>query len=72
MLEIVGRRLDDLRMRTCSAATPLLHDLWDVLGPVWESEGLPVIQVECARFAQGCKTGGACRHPAGQKLPRPE
>jgi|LSQX01.3.fsa_nt_gb ArsR family transcriptional regulator len=58
VLEIVGRRLDDLRDENLQRRyTKLLHDLWDVLGPVWESEGLPVIQVECARFAQGLQNG---------------
>lgn len=35
----------------------LLRAIWDALGPEWERDGLPVIQVECSRFQQRVHEG---------------
>lgn len=35
----------------------MLRALWDALGPNWERDGLPVIQVECARIVQRLNDG---------------
>lgn len=35
----------------------LLRDLWDELAPIWERDGLPIVQLECSRLRQRLDEG---------------
>lgn len=35
----------------------LLRELWAEVGPMWEQDGLPIVQVECARIQQKLQEG---------------